>query len=192
MEHRGFGPAGDTPHRRWKRLFCASGVAGVVAAASALALLEAQGCSPAVTANPDEQSDNTIGAYCDQILPTFCSYAVGTCGTGTTEARCVADARPICCQGACSRPARLADGKSIARCLQAYAGSDGGVDDAGAAQDASAGLPCNQVQAGLAPAECQEVVELLSRPGLATGTSPGLTEAVARGARGFGRPSGLR
>ena len=151
-------------------------------------LLEGEACSPAVTANPDEQSDNTIGAYCDQILPTFCAYAVDTCGSGTTQARCIVDARPICCQGACSRPARLV--KDLGACLFAYAGGDGGLDEAGVDHEAGTGLPCNQVIAGLAPVECQEVVELLSRPGL-TGPPPGLiveaSGAAPRVLGGFAR-----
>lgn len=162
-------------------MFCAIGVAASV---WSLGLLEAGGCSPAVTANLDEQSDNTIGAYCDRILPTFCAYAVDTCGSGTTQARCIVDARPICCQGTCSRPARLV--KNVDDCLHAYAGDEAGIDEVGVEHEAGVGQPCNQVQAGLAPVACQEVVELLTSPEPGT-AGPGVIEAVARGVGRFGR-----
>lgn len=83
----------------------------------------------------------TIGAHCDQLLPVFCTYAVETCGASGAVADCVANARPVCCQGACSRPATIV--KDLLTCEQAYVAQG-----------------CSEVLAGLTPEACREVVEL--------------------------------
>lgn len=120
------------------------------------------GCSPEVTDTTAATADDTIGHYCDQLLPTFCAYAVNVCGADGPVARCVDNSRAICCQGACSRPARLVG--DLSACTNAYAGREAGVDEAGEAVPAVSGRPCGEVLAGLSPAECQGVVELLTQP----------------------------
>lgn len=120
------------------------------------------GCSPEVTSDNPQTSESTVGVYCDQLLPAFCTYAVTTCGLEGSVVLCIDNARPTCCQGACSRPARLV--KDLEACKVAYAGRDAGVDDAGLAVEAVAGQPCSNVLAGLSPVACQDVVELLATP----------------------------
>ncbi|MCS6899488.1 MAG: hypothetical protein RMJ98_07130 [Myxococcales bacterium] len=103
------------------------------------------GCSPEITGTNSLTEHETIGTYCDQLLPAFCVHAVDICGAEGPVARCVDDNRPICCQGACSRPARLL--KDLETCKLAYAER-----------------PCSEVLAGLSPEPCRDVVELLSKP----------------------------
>lgn len=119
-------------------------------------------CSPEVSTTSAQTADNTIGTYCDELLPSLCTYAVEVCGADGPVARCVDNTRPICCQGACSRPARLL--KDLDACKIAYAGQDAGVDDAGNPVEAVAGRPCSEVLAGLSPEPCRDVVELLTQP----------------------------
>ena len=109
-----------------------------------LGILEA-GCSPEITSTSAQTANDTIGAYCDELLPAFCSYAVDTCGADGPVARCVDNTRPTCCQGACSRPARLL--KDLDACKAAYIER-----------------PCSEVLAGLSPEPCRDVVELLHQP----------------------------
>ncbi|MCU0656932.1 MAG: hypothetical protein MUF64_17255 [Polyangiaceae bacterium] len=102
------------------------------------------GCSPEVSEENPQDADDTIGAYCDALLPALCTHAVDTCGAEGPVARCVDNARAICCQGACSRPAKLV--KDLEACKVAYAER-----------------PCGEVLAGLSPEACSEVVELLAQ-----------------------------
>lgn len=119
------------------------------------------GCSPEITSTGPQTADDTIGAYCDELLPVLCTYAVEACGADGPVARCIDNTRPTCCQGACSRPARLV--KDLDACKLAYAGRDAGVDDGGAPLEALPGRPCSEVLAGLSPEPCRDVVELLSQ-----------------------------
>ncbi len=89
----------------------------------------------------------TIGDYCDQLLPIFCQHAINTCkATGPVEA-CAENARAVCCQGACSRSAKVPEGKSLLQCEQDYIQQS-----------------CNAVSAGLSPASCRDLVELDAAP----------------------------
>ena len=125
--------------------------------------------------NPDTQTgQGTIGAYCDQILPAFCTYAVSTCGLSGTVSQCVSDARSPCCQGTCGRAAQLVEPDVIARCTSAYTGqSTGGASgnggSAGSASGAGGNLSCTDIRAGLAPAACREIFQLLADPILVPG-----------------------
>ena len=129
---------------------------------AALAFAVAVGCSPEVTTTGPQAADDTIGAYCDELLPAMCTYAVETCGAAGPVALCVDNSRPICCQGACSRPAKLL--KDLDACKAAYTGREAGVDEAGNPVEAVAGRPCSEVLAGLSPEPCRDVVELLVQP----------------------------
>jgi len=153
MAQPGFTPS----KRRWPRW----GAAGLFAAVCAW-IAVSPGCSPDVSSSGNETSDKTIGYYCDQLLPAFCAYAVESCGDDGPVARCIDNNRPICCQGACSRPARLLG--DLDACKLTYAGRDAGVDEGGVAFEAVAGRPCEEVLAGLSPAVCHDVVELLAQP----------------------------
>lgn len=136
-----------------------------------LALGAPGGCSPEVTSDSSDQGDRTAGFYCDQIVPVFCEYAITVCGAEGPLIRCTDNARPICCQGACSRPARLVDGGDPQACVEAYAGQGAKLRDPDAGSLVSGdggfgpgGLSCTEVLAGLAPKACQDVFELLAAP----------------------------
>lgn len=148
------------------------------------------------TSQPGEQ---TIGEFCDEILPPFCTYAVQTCKQAGTVESCIAASKSICCQGACNRAARLVEGKDVSQCVRDYAGadaklggdagasdagdvSDAGLSDAGVESDSGApgpettqngssgqGISCNLVAAGFAPESCRDLAELLSAPRVSDG-----------------------
>ena len=123
----------------------------------------------------DARTDQgTIGTYCDQLLPTFCDYAVNTCGLSRTVSECLSDARSPCCQGTCGRAAQLVAPDVLERCKSAYTGqSSGGGGGAGgtssgassgASSQSAASLSCADMRAGLAPAPCREILQLLATP----------------------------
>lgn len=107
-----------------------------------------------VTELPD---DSTIGSYCNALLPTFCDYAINTCGQSGTIASCITNARPNCCQRACKQRARYVDPEKIEACLRVYGGVDAGVD-----HDASPGLSCSSVIQGVLPKACQNIIQIAS------------------------------
>ena len=123
--------------------------------------LASRGCSSSVVAeDPCPAEDGTpIATYCDEVLPAMCTYAVQTCGVGTTVAECVSGARTTCCQGGCSRLACTPARADVARCVHTYAGPDAAFD--ATPEDPTGNpLPCSLVEKGYAPAECRNVVKL--------------------------------
>jgi hypothetical protein len=145
----------------WPRPAVAALVGLLVAGAAALGG-PGLGCSSSSDTTEPQAGDRTIGEYCDEVLPSFCEYAINTCDQAGTVETCIANARPICCQGACARSARQL--KDIDTCVHAYAGDEAGVDEAGVEHQDLPGLSCQAVAAGLAPEPCRDLAQLLRFP----------------------------
>ena len=152
-----------------------------VAMTSALAIAS---CSQSTTREIVElENDSTIGAYCDELLPTFCAYAVQVCGVGSSITSCISNSKPACCQRACKQRVRWISPDEIEACKLAYAGTvldagtpdanvtigtvstDGGAFEAGfdgstAVEGPVNGLPCSAVSKGVLPAKCQGLIQI--------------------------------
>lgn len=142
------------------------------------ALVATGGCEDDTTQDL-RATDRTIGHYCDLLLPSFCTYAVNTCGVSGTVADCVTVARPSCCQGACQRAARPVcatdpcpeggEDEVVGACLLAYTGSstpiaDGTGSAGSGGASGAAGLDCASLAVGFAPPACREKFLLLDAP----------------------------
>lgn len=138
---------------RSKRAGMVVALVGTVVAAT----LGFAGCTADET-SPAQEGGVAVGVLCDAIVEPMCAYAVESCGEPGPVVRCVDRAKPACCQGACSRPARWL--RDPAACVKAYVG-EGSADDAGVGRAETPPLGCDAVLAGFAPEPCRDLFEFL-------------------------------